>query len=96
MSQMPSENSATLRDVLFILFRQEKRILLFFVTVVVAVILATVLAPSVYQSEAKVLIRLGKESLADPTLSNDINPILSVGQSRDSDIASGIELMKSR
>jgi len=96
VSQMPSENSATLRDVLFILFRQEKRILLFFVTVVVAVILATVLAPSVYQSEAKVLIRLGKESLADPTLSNDINPILSVGQSRDSDIASGIELMKSR
>ena len=96
MSQMPSENSATLRDVLFILFRQEKRILLFFVTVVVAVILATVIAPSVYQSEAKVLIRLGKESLADPTLSNDINPILSVGQSRDSDIASGIELMKSR
>lgn len=96
MSQTPSDNSATLRDVLFILFRQEKRILLFFCTVVVAVVAATVLAPSVYQSEAKVLIKLGKESLADPTLTNVINPILSVGQSRDSDIASGIELMKSR
>jgi len=96
VSQTPSDNSATLRDVLFILFRQERRILLFFCTVVVAVVLATVFAPSIYQSEAKILIKLGKESLADPTLTNAINPILSVGQSRDSDIASGIELMKSR
>ncbi len=96
MSQTPSDTSATLRDVLFILFRQEKRILLFFATVITAVVLATLFAPSVYRSEAKILIKLGKESLADPTLTNVINPILSVGQSRDSDIASGIELMKSR
>ena len=96
MTQSPTENSATLRDVLFILFRQDTKILLFFTTIIVAVVLATIFSPSVYQSESKILIKLGRESLADPSLTNVVNPILSVGQSRDSDIASGIELMKSR
>ncbi|MBI2423811.1 MAG: AAA family ATPase [Candidatus Hydrogenedentes bacterium] len=69
----------------------------FFLTVVIAVTLATLTAPSIYRSDALILIRLGKESVAmDPSVASSFDPIVSVGQSRDAELLSEIEILKSR
>ena len=58
----------TIRDFYYLLFRQKRKIILFFCTVMIAVILGTFLLPKTYQSEAKLLVRLGRENVSlDPT-----------------------------
>lgn len=90
-------SSTTLLDVLFILFRQKRRIAAFFLTVFVAVFLGTMLAPARYESGAKVLVKLGRESVsADPVLSASVEPIISVGQSREAEIQSEIAILRSK
>lgn len=87
----------TLLDILFILFRQKRRIVAFFLTVFVAVFLGTMLAPARYDSGAKVLFKLGRESVpADPVLSAAVEPIISVGQSREAEIQSEIAILRSK
>ena len=85
------QTRTTLLDILFILFRQKKRIAAFFLTVFISVFLGTILAPARYESGAKVLFKLGRESVAaDPVLSSAVEPIISVGQSREAEIQSEI------
>jgi len=89
--------TTTLRDVFFVLFRQKKKCAAFFFVVVAAVTLATLLAPPVYESGAKILFRIGRESLnLDPTLTQDVAPMISVGQTRDAEIQSNMEILKSK
>ena len=51
----------SLRDLFFLIFRQKKKILCFFFAVVTLVTAGTFLMPEVYRSEAKLMIRLGRE-----------------------------------
>jgi len=89
--------TTTMRDVFFVLFRQQKKCAAFFLVVVTAVTLATLLSPPIYESGAKILFRIGRESLnLDPTMTQDVAPMISVGQARDAEIQSNMEILKSK
>lgn len=86
---------STLRDVYKVLFRHQWKIVGFFCAVIVTVTLGTFLAPEIYKSEAKLMVRLGRESVAlDPTATT--GQIISISQSRENEINSELELLKSR
>ena len=83
------------RDVLFVLFRHGKAVAAAFLLVAAAASAVALLLPDVYKSEAKMLVRLGRESVSlDPTatIGQSVQPI----QTRKSEINSELELLKSR
>ena len=70
----------SLRDLYYVLFRHRRKIFLFFAAVVVTVTVGTFMSPEIYRSEAKLLVRLGRESVSlDPTATT--GQIVNVGQS---------------
>ncbi|MCA1766335.1 MAG: hypothetical protein LC633_08850, partial [Desulfobulbaceae bacterium] len=90
---MPEKNSS-LRDILYVLFRRKKAIVLFSGAVFLGVLLFTYITPEIYRSEAKILIRLGRESLAlDPTVDG---PTVALSQSRQNEVNSELAIIKSR
>jgi uncharacterized protein involved in exopolysaccharide biosynthesis/Mrp family chromosome partitioning ATPase len=85
----------SLRDLYYVLFRHRRKTLLFFAAVVVTVTVGTFLVTETYRSEAKLLVRLGRESVSlDPTATT--GQIVNVGQSRENEINSEMEILKSR
>jgi uncharacterized protein involved in exopolysaccharide biosynthesis len=85
----------SLRDVYYILFRHQRKVIAFFLAVIVTVTVGTLLSPKIYQSEAKLMVLLGRESVSlDPTATT--GPVISVGQSRENEIKSELEILKSR
>jgi uncharacterized protein involved in exopolysaccharide biosynthesis len=89
----PGENGS-LRDILYVLFLRKKELLIFFGAVFLSVLVYTYLSPEIYQSEARVLIRLGRESLAlDPTVDG---PTVALSQSRENEVNSELAIIKSR
>lgn len=89
---MPEQS---IRDLFFVLFRHKWKIIVFFLVVVTVVTLGTLVAPSIYQSEAKLLIRVGRESVTlDPTAST--GQVISIGQQRETEVKSELEILKSR
>lgn len=90
---MPGQNSS-LRDILYVLFRRKKAIALFSGAVFLGVLLFTYISPEIFRSEARILIRVGRESLAlDPTVDG---PTVSLSQSRESEVNSELPIIKSR
>ncbi len=84
----------SIRDVFYVLFRHLRIGILFFALVMVAVIAVLLSMHEVYQSEAKLLVRLGRESVAlDPTILS--NNIANVSQSRANEINSELEILES-
>jgi uncharacterized protein involved in exopolysaccharide biosynthesis len=85
----------SLRDVYNVLFRHKLKIVLFFLVVFVTVTLGTFLVAEIYRSDAKVLVRLGRESVSlDPTATT--GPVISVGQQREYEIKSELEILNSK
>src|SRR4030067_3522912 len=85
----------SLRDVYYILFRHKLKVILFFIAVIVTVTLGTFLASEIYRSDAKLLVRLGRESVSlDPTATT--GPVISVGQQRENEIKSELEILNSK
>lgn len=85
----------SLRDFYYILFRHKKKVIIFFFVVVITVTLGTFLSPEIYQSNAKLLLTLGRESVAlDPTAST--GKVVNVTQFRDVEINSELEILKNR
>lgn len=79
---------------LMVLWRRKWTLLMTFLIVAGAVMAAAYLSPKAYQSEARLLDRMGRESLAlDPTV---IGPTLDVAQSRESEINSELAILRSR
>ena len=69
----------------------------FFVAVMVTVTLVTVLMPRTYRSQGKLLVRLGRENtLLDPTITLQPDPVVAVPQSRENEINSVAEILNSR
>jgi len=69
--------------------------LAFFVVVVLSVTVLSLMAPRIYRSEAKLLVRLGRESIAlDPTATT--GQIAPVQRSRQSEILTELDILKSR
>jgi uncharacterized protein involved in exopolysaccharide biosynthesis len=85
----------SLRDFYYILFRHKWKVILFFLAVMITVIAGTFLATEIYKAEAKLLVRIGRESVSlDPTATT--GQVISIGQSRESEINSELEILKSR
>lgn len=82
------------RGLLGILFRQKGKILLFFGLTVAGVTLVTLALPEIYRAEAKLMIKVGRQSLAvDPGVEGETVPL---SQSRENEILSEISILKSR
>jgi len=85
----------SVRDICNVLFRHQRKFILFFLIVMVPVTLWTFIAPEIYQSNAKLLVRLGRESVTlDPTATT--GPVNLVDQSRENEVKSEIEILKSQ
>ena len=57
----PSESS--LRDFYYIVFRHKQKLIMFFIFVMVAVILGTLIMSNIYRSDTKLLVQIGRESI---------------------------------
>jgi capsular exopolysaccharide synthesis family protein len=86
---------SSLRDLYYVLFRHKWKMILFFLAVTVSVFVRTYRSPEVYRSEAKLLVRLGRESVTlDPTATT--GQIINVSRSRESEVNLELEILKSR
>ncbi len=80
-----------------ILLRQRLKVAIFAAVAVVGVVAFALLTPRQYRSEAKLLVRLGRENVAlDPTSTFGQGPVLAVPNSREEEINSVIEVLRSR
>ena len=85
----------SLRDFPYLLSRHKWKGILYFLVVMIVVIAGTFLATEIYRAEAKLLVRLGRESLSlDPATAT--RQVVSLGQSRESEISAELEILKSR
>jgi uncharacterized protein involved in exopolysaccharide biosynthesis/Mrp family chromosome partitioning ATPase len=85
----------SLRDLFYIGFRHKGKMLAWFLTVMVGVTAFTFLTPETYRSTAKLLLRLGRESVTlDPTATT--GPVISVSQSRANEIQAELEILQSQ
>ena len=85
----------SLRDFYRVSFRHKWKMALFFFTVTIIVTAGTFLCAKVYQSEAKLLVRLGRESVVlDPIAAT--GQIIQTSQSRENEINSELEILNSR
>jgi capsular exopolysaccharide synthesis family protein len=89
------QQKGTLRDLLYVLFGHKWKILIFTILLFSAATVTTFLRPNIYRSEAQLLLRLGRESVAlDPTAS--IGEITHINRSYDWEINSELQILKSR
>jgi capsular exopolysaccharide synthesis family protein len=93
---IPEKNETSLQDFYYVVLRHKKKMIWVFLSVTVAVALVTMFMPRTYLSEAKLLVRLGRESASmDPTATTS-GQVVQVNQRRESEIKSEMEIIKSR
>jgi uncharacterized protein involved in exopolysaccharide biosynthesis len=86
----------SIRDVLYIIFRQKWKMIIFFLAVFSTVAAVTFLSPNIYRSEARLLVRLGRDSATlDPTMTGT-GPVIPVEHSREADTSNVLQTIKSR
>jgi len=85
----------SLRDILYIIFRDKNRILLITLTAFIGSYVYVMLQSSIYVAESQVLVRVGKEKLAGlESYTKDNYNILF--QERGQDIHNGLEILKDK
>jgi uncharacterized protein involved in exopolysaccharide biosynthesis len=90
-------SQTTLRDLLRTVFRHRWKASAVFLGVMAVVILATSWTPKAYRSEGQLLVRLGRENVTlDPTATLGGSTIVPLPSSRESEINSVVEILKSR
>ncbi len=95
MDQNLHSSEGNMRDILYILFRHIKKTTILFLSIFVLVTVWTFVLPEYYMSEAKLLIKMGRESVAlDPTATT--GQTIQVSQPREFEINSELEILKSR
>ena len=68
-----------------------------FLAVLAGTALVTILSPRAYRSQAKLFVRLGRENATlDPTATVGQAPVVAVQQSRENEINTAVEILKSR
>jgi uncharacterized protein involved in exopolysaccharide biosynthesis len=88
-------SAASVRDACRILFRHKRKMAITFCATLAVVIVGLAVWPRTYKSEARLLVRLGKESVGlDPTAS--LGQTVGVEGTRDNEINSEIEILRSR
>jgi len=97
-NMLPSQDRSTaLVPVLRALRRYKVAAAIFFVVVLGAVGVTSVTTPKAYRSQTKLFLRLGREnSTLDPTATLGDSPVVSVPPSRENEINSVIEVLKSQ
>lgn len=90
------QRTISVRDFCRVLFRRRSKAFAFFVIVVGLVLLGILMTPKKYHSEAKLFVRLGRESVGlDPTATTG-GQTISLNYSRESEIQSVQNLLESR
>jgi uncharacterized protein involved in exopolysaccharide biosynthesis len=85
----------SMRDFFYVLFRHKWKMILFFLAVMTTATVGTFLSTEIYRSEAKLMVRIGRESATlDPTVAT--GQVMTVTPSRENEINSEIEILKSR
>ena len=85
----------SLLDLFTVLFRHKKRILFFFYVVMIMVVFYTFSLSDVYESKAKLMVRLGRESVSlDPTATT--GQVVSIGDDRENEVNSELAILQSR
>jgi capsular exopolysaccharide synthesis family protein len=85
----------SLRDLYYVFFRHKWKMILFFFAIIITVIVVTFLGAEVYRSNAKLLVRLGRESVTlDPTATT--GQIINVSQTMQSQINSELQILGSQ
>lgn len=82
---------SSVRDVLYVIFRHKGKIAVFFVLTAALVTLVTFLLPVVYESDAQLLIRLGRENL--PGDQSVPGTYVNVAQDRTSEVKSEVAIL---
>jgi uncharacterized protein involved in exopolysaccharide biosynthesis len=85
----------SLRDFYYVLFRHKRKVILFFLAVMVVVTAGTFLTTEIYRSEARIMIRIGRESVTLPATATP-GSVISYGLDREREINSELEILKSR
>lgn len=89
-----NDNRYSMRDVLNVVFLHKFSVAAVWFGVVAAVVALSFLAQEVFVSEAKLLIRVGRENISlDPSVSG---PIVGMQQSRENEIKSELAILTSR
>jgi uncharacterized protein involved in exopolysaccharide biosynthesis/Mrp family chromosome partitioning ATPase len=94
---MPDETprEQSLRDLFYVVFRHKGKMLAWFLAVMAGVTAFTFLVPETYRSTAKLLLRLGRESVTlDPTATT--GPVVSISQSRANEVQAELEILQSQ
>ena len=88
---------SSIRDILSVVFRHRRKMVILFCVIVAAVTILTFVAPEVYRSDAQILIRSGRENLT-VDLSQDERAMTMVHdrQSQESQVNSEVAILKSR
>lgn len=87
----------TINDFRQAVIRHRKIGLRFFLAVIAVTVLFAIFAPRRYQSEGKLFIRLGRENaMLDATVTLGQNPTVAVPLSRENEINSEVEILRSR
>ncbi|MFO7596311.1 MAG: GumC family protein [Desulfocurvibacter africanus] len=89
-----SRPGSSLREMLAVLFRRRKAVLAFFLSVTFAAGLFTYFMPKTYRSDTKLLVKVGRESVAvDPAV---VGPTMAVTRDMRNEINSEVQLLTSK
>jgi uncharacterized protein involved in exopolysaccharide biosynthesis len=93
----PTELAPLLHSYWSILIRHRNKAVSIFSVVIIGTVVAAVLWPRTYASQAKLLVRLGRENVTlDPTATMGQAPVVAVPTSLENNINSVIEVIRSR
>lgn len=91
------DNDVSPRDVCRVLFRHQRKIVAWVAGVLAVTLALTFYAPAKYRSECKLLVRLGRENvLLDPTIAAGTGPVTAIPPTREGEINSIVEILRSR
>ncbi len=93
----PAHSPAHSTDWFRVLWRRRRLAAFVFLAILAVTVAYQVLAPRSYQSESKLLARLGRENaMLDPTVAPGQQGIVAIPQSREDEINSIVEVLRSR
>src|SRR5258707_1297150 len=94
---MTTKTQQSILDLRAILARHRRKMALTWTLLAGIDIVVTLLTPSVYRSEGRLFVRLGRENVTlDPTATIGQGPISAVPQQREGEINSVVEILKGR
>jgi uncharacterized protein involved in exopolysaccharide biosynthesis/Mrp family chromosome partitioning ATPase len=86
-----------LRDIYYVIFRHKWKAIWFFIAVVIIVNLISFFSPKIYRSEAELLLKIGRESVAlDPTVASNQIVDMAAGAQRENELNSEIAILNNR